>query len=244
MDDPVIKYLLFIIALLFLASITDSIALSVWDYFYHILPEYPFFRIEYLIAQHFYRLSNMLFLLLLIVGIILLCREFSKKHAHKKLRICVIFLLLFVNLLFALSTLCASRWLAREISCCSNMKQLDTALMMYAQEHNGFFPDKLSGLEDYTDLRLLICPGQKILSVDTPPPVDPDYHYYGCGKKLSDLPILLLEDKKRNHPGNVRWHYYGNSIMVKSRYGEAPQVPKVRKKTSAPIDVQDTHGGG
>jgi hypothetical protein len=230
---------LFIVALLFLASITDSIALSVWNYFYHILPEYPFFKIEYLIAQYFYRLSNMLFLLLLIVGIILLRREFIEKHAHKKLRIFAIFLLLFVNFLFALPTLCAARWLAREISCCSNMKQLGAALMMYAQEHNGFFPDKLSGLEDYTDLRLLICPGQKILTVDTPPPVNPDYHYYGYGKKLSDLPFLLLEDKKRNHPGNVRWHYYGNSIMVKSQYGEAPQTPKKRKKPIAIIDMLD-----
>ena len=54
---------------------------------------------------------------------------------------------------------------AKRISCVNNLKQLDLALAMYRDEHQGFFPPRSSTLrwpealrDGYKDIRLLRCP--------------------------------------------------------------------------------------
>lgn len=189
------------------------------------LPEHFFFQGEFWISRYFYGHFNVLFQILLVFGGVLLLFWIYRRKECKKTELAAIIVLLSANILFATPCLCAPRWQARELACRSNIKQIGWALSAYAEDNNGHFPNNLHDLKEYTGGLLFICPGQKIPFADTLPSPVPDYLYRGEGKTLSDLPTLLLEDKPRNHPGNVRHHYYGDGIIVSSRFGEQPVAP-------------------
>lgn len=64
-----------------------------------------------------------------------------------------------------LPSLSKAKEAGRRISCVNNMRQLDISLVMYADDHNGYFPDRsiapgwTQKLQDgYKDLKILRCP--------------------------------------------------------------------------------------
>src|SRR5687767_13328504 len=71
---------------------------------------------------------------------------------------------------------------ARRIACINNLKQLRTALSMYADENDGQFPPRSKPYwpmrlwKDYEDLRILICPTDRPVADPDPSNPNPPYH--------------------------------------------------------------------
>jgi len=59
-----------------------------------------------------------------------------------------------------LPSLCAPRETANRVKCAANLKQIGNALMLFAQEHDGKYPDQLSELVATEDLtpNVFVCP--------------------------------------------------------------------------------------
>jgi len=95
-------------------------------------------------------------------------------------------------LLPALSTAKES---GRRIACLNNLKQLRTALSMYADDNDGQFPPRSKTFwptrlwKEYEDLRILVCPTDRPEADPAGNPTDPDYPDFaprsyllnGCG---------------------------------------------------------------
>jgi prepilin-type N-terminal cleavage/methylation domain-containing protein len=70
---------------------------------------------------------------------------------------------------------------ARRISCLNNLKQLRTALTMYADENDGQFPPRSQPFwmtrlrKDYVTLQMLLCPTDRPFPDPAGPPDDPEY---------------------------------------------------------------------
>jgi prepilin-type N-terminal cleavage/methylation domain-containing protein len=70
---------------------------------------------------------------------------------------------------------------ARRIACINNLKQLRTALTMYADDNDGQFPPRSGPYwpkrtwKQYEDLKILICPTDRPEPDPAGPPDDPDY---------------------------------------------------------------------
>lgn len=82
-------------------------------------------------------------------------------HVRKKrLRLTVTVVLLCLTALFLYGRLQNARADARRTMCVHNLKQVAIALKMFADDHEGGYPDKISGLcpEYITNLEVLICP--------------------------------------------------------------------------------------
>ena len=152
-----------------------------------------------------------------------IARKYWKDISKKKLLKAIIIVNIVSYLILSILSLimpeqgCA-REPARRISCSCNLKQIGLSLKQYADDYNGYFPDK--GLEqlrvnDYlTDYGVYNCP-----STDTRKGKDNekltdeivDYVYqkglkFNLGAQNSKIPIVW--DKAKNHVG------YGNVLFL------------------------------
>jgi len=59
------------------------------------------------------------------------------------------------------------------------------------------------------------------------------YVYHGRGKKASDEPFVLVEDKDLNHIGNYRFAIRSDGVMLVSRYGGLYEEYKGKKPAKA-----------
>ena len=107
-----------------------------------------------------------------------------------------------VALVFALLTPAITlihRRMLRE-GCADNLREMGTALYIYAREHEGRFPTELRELfaQKYlTDEDVLDCPASEHVGTLS----DPDYFYTGGLSITSPSKAPLLRDKEGNHAG-------------------------------------------
>ncbi|MBE6374751.1 MAG: hypothetical protein E7055_22135 [Lentisphaerae bacterium] len=88
----------------------------------------------------------------------------------------------------------------RRVACHINLRNIYSALYMYAANNDGHYPDRLEALSpDYlTDDKVLRCPACREHSGFS------DYNYFGKGKKETGPVFIILEDKVDNHRGNFK----------------------------------------
>ena len=104
----------------------------------------------------------------------------------------------------------------REVHCASNLKQIGLGLLMYCNDHGGFYPDKsgAAGLEqlrslDYiTDYKIFVCPSTKIVPGGDEKPLteaNVSYCFRGGMSKKDSADSVICHDKPNNHKkfGNV-----------------------------------------
>ena len=99
------------------------------------------------------------------------------------------------------------------VACIANMKQLGYVLTMYAHDNNDFYPDNLEMISSYSggDREIFYCPAAKQKEGFS------DYIYFGKGKKVTDPPFVLLEDKTENHRGNFKNRLMSNNVVIPSK---------------------------
>lgn len=107
-----------------------------------------------------------------------------------------------------------ARLKAREVSCLNNLRQLGTACMMYAQDHDQTFPDGLGELvrEGYLGSpEILTCPNSGQQPAPNPEAFNENLHssyvYLGAGAKLRTINdpsrTVIAADKPGNHPDGI-----------------------------------------
>ncbi len=113
-----------------------------------------------------------------------------------------------------------ARHSTRQTLCVHNLKMISTGLNVYAKEHNGRFPDRLSELwpKHLPGLECLVCPGTQSVcmrehGVPHPFPPSPDAdqidllssYAYVPGHTISDPPdTVIVYEKTDNHFGRGR----------------------------------------
>lgn len=114
---------------------------------------------------------------------------------------------------------------ARRIACLNNLKQLRTALTMYADDNDGQFPPRSKTFwptrlwKDYEDLRILVCPTDRPEAQMPSNPTDPDYPDFaprsyllnGCNdyfkQSLSDQPGAKGEEPQWKQFIDHKWPF-------------------------------------
>jgi len=110
-----------------------------------------------------------------------------------------------------LPSMCKSRETANRVKCASNMKQIGNALMMFANEHGGKYPDKLSDLVATEGLTtsVFVCPSSSAESSTATTPdqigtdlADPKYCSYvyvkeNAGKEDKAVLYEALDDHEK-----------------------------------------------
>ena len=99
------------------------------------------------------------------------------------------------------------------VGCTANMKQLGYVLTMYAHDNNDFYPDNLETISNYCESGhgFFSCPAVKKKEGFS------DYIYFGKGKKVTDPPFVLLEDKTENHRGNFKNRLMSDNVVIPSK---------------------------
>ena len=99
------------------------------------------------------------------------------------------------------------------MGCRSHIKQLSIGLAMYAHDNNDFYPDNLETISNYRELGhgFFSCPAVKKKEGFS------DYIYFGKGKKVTDPPFVLLEDKTENHRGNFKNRLMSDNVVIPSK---------------------------
>ncbi|OQA88655.1 MAG: hypothetical protein BWY31_00253 [Lentisphaerae bacterium ADurb.Bin242] len=100
--------------------------------------------------------------------------------------------------------------ISRRISCISRLKVIGLSLNQYAAENNGYFPPDLETLS--LDKASIRCPGGRNDS-----DCGSNYRYHGKGKKNTDEPFIIVEDRPENHPGTFHGILYSDGQAEKSR---------------------------
>ncbi len=87
----------------------------------------------------------------------------------------------------------------QRIWCQGKMKLIAMMLYNYANDNRDHYPDKLEMLvPEYLSEKDFHCPAAKVHHGFS------DYNYYGKGRKSTDAPFVILEDKIDNHRGNYK----------------------------------------
>ena len=87
----------------------------------------------------------------------------------------------------------------QRIWCQGKMKLIAMMLYNYANDNRDHYPDKLEMLvPEYLSEKDFHCPAAKVHHGFS------DYNYYGKGRKETDAPFVILEDKIDNHRGNYK----------------------------------------
>ena len=99
------------------------------------------------------------------------------------------------------------------VGCTANMEELGYVLAMYAHDNNDFYPDNLEMISSYFggDRESFYCPEAKQKEGSS------DYIYFGKGKKVTDPPFVLLEDKTENHRGNFKNRLMSDNVVIPSK---------------------------
>ncbi len=112
-----------------------------------------------------------------------------------------------------LPNLCKSSETANRVKCASNMKQIGIALKMFADEHQGRYPDQLSELIATEDLTpsVFICPSgtaeastatsQAQLAADLLDPKHSSYIYIKQNAGMADLAVVIEFLKNHDQDG-------------------------------------------
>ncbi len=139
----------------------------------------------------------------------------------KKLSLFVIALIMYFIIAIALLTpqLGRAGKNAKRIACASNLKQLGTTMLMYADDYDDHFPDKdgdagldmLRSLNYLSDYAVYICPSTTDTQL-TAGPVKSSYIYHGGLTTSSPAETILAEDKKNNHLGYKNYLYCNGSV--------------------------------
>jgi len=105
---------------------------------------------------------------------------------------------------------------SHRIWCWANLKQIYIDLTQYANDNNGYYPDDLEKFVESCGLHESSrCPAaawkrwfeqgrKRDLEHGRGEPFLSDYNYYGKGRKETDAPFVILEDKIDNHRGNYK----------------------------------------
>lgn len=102
-------------------------------------------------------------------------------------------------------TLCRSRETANRVKCASNLRQIGTAITLYAGKHSGLLPDSFATLARHDDLmpEVFVCPSSSAERATlsealaaTPTAQNLSYIYLGDGLQapLDENTILMVED--------------------------------------------------
>ncbi len=104
----------------------------------------------------------------------------------------------------------------RRITCNCNLKQIGLGLEMYANDYNGFYPDKpgamgleqLRSLDYITDYNVFICPNSKMVPAKNNHPVtgqNVSYCFRGGIKRQDRKRVPICWEKKlyHNKGGNI-----------------------------------------
>ena len=120
---------------------------------------------------------------------------------------------------------------SHRMGCWANLKRISIDLYQYADDNNGHYPDDLKMLSESfnvdSDCR---CPAavwkswfeqgrKRDHEHGRNEPFLSDYNYYGKGRKSTDAPFVILEDKIDNHRGN-----YKNFLRSDGRIGSARKI--------------------
>ena len=96
--------------------------------------------------------------------------------------------------------LARARTEARKAACMNNLHQVGLGLQVYASEHGGQFPDKLGDLSQYVPAsEVFVCPADSRPMVSQSG-LKTSYHYVGSLLPKADGAIMIMYDKKGNHP--------------------------------------------
>ena len=102
------------------------------------------------------------------------------------------------------------------IYCMGQLKQIYIDLSQYANDNNGYYPDDLEKFVESCGLyNFSCCPAavwkrlveegrKRDLEHGRGEPFLSDYNDYGKGRKSTDAPFVILEDKIDNHRGNYK----------------------------------------
>ncbi len=109
-------------------------------------------------------------------------------------------ILLLAGMLFP--ALQRAREQGRRAKCVNNLKQISTALHMYAADHNEKFPPNLQALVDegyIDDINVFVCPSSSLTEISS---ADEGSYVYNAGLSESDPSTTpIVADKPENHRG-------------------------------------------
>jgi hypothetical protein len=133
-----------------------------------------------------------------------------KMTRRRKVAVVVIVLVLAGFAGCFVSALSRARFAARQTMCVHNLKLIAMQLRMYADEHDGAFPDKWSTLAAYHEvavsdmLEIFVCPEQiRRYTVSSPADIDElsSYVLVPGLRMTDDKDTILAYEKGDNHGG-------------------------------------------
>lgn len=109
-----------------------------------------------------------------------------------------------------LPTLCRSRETANRVKCSSNLRQIGTAIELYARDHDGVLPDSFATLARSGDLvpEVFTCPSSTAERADSieklatrPTKDNCNYTYLGDGLRHPDVneDVILMVENLDDH---------------------------------------------
>ncbi|HUV38385.1 MAG TPA: type II secretion system protein, partial [Planctomycetota bacterium] len=173
-------------------------------------------------------------------------RKHSTRRAFTLIEILVVIAIIGILVALLFPALSRVRHSAREKQCMSNLRQLYTALVIYADQHDEYFPVepwehnphpgllKALGLDASSPLTyVLYCPEADILETYARDTDD----YVPTGQ--SDTVVNTLENREAGNIGYIYWSFLEN----KPGWRSAEFFPRIlRKGRCIPIDPTDKAG--
>lgn len=156
------------------------------------------------------------FTLVVAVGILLFLMQQAERHWQRN----VLKLLPALGAAAVFSIPIGSGKTAEEFTrsaCRDCLRNFQIVCIEYAELNDGAFPAELPEKP---------APAAKYTS--------DHYVYHGRGKKASDEPFVLIEDKDLNHIGNCRFAIRSDGVMLVSRYGALYEEYKGKKSVAQP----------
>ena len=138
-----------------------------------------------------------------------------------------VFVLAIVGLLAAIAipSFVQARQMALAMQCQNNLKQLGTACIQYATEHDGTLPAKLEELEPLLGenvKKIMVCPSSCSTNQST-------YEFLLAGNKLTELRnpdrVPMIRESQRNHKRGY------SCVFADGHVEFCPKLPTVAPET-------------